>query len=153
MLDFNRQAEAFLASTKAGEIPGNVQAFAEQGVAKSREAYAQLATVAQENAKTAQTVLTVAQTGARTLGERLLDNTTRNTEAVFAAASEMARAKSLPEVAKLQADFMRRSFEIAGLQTKEFFELSAQIAKHTFETMNTATAQTVKTFEQSKKSA
>ncbi len=148
MIEFNRQAEAFLASAKVGEIPANVQAYAEQGVAKSREAYAQFATVAQENAKTAQTVMTVAQTGARALGERLLDNTTRNTEAVFAAASEIARAKSLPEVAKLQADFMRRSFEMAGLQTKEFFELSAQVAKQTFETMNSATA---KTFEQVKK--
>jgi hypothetical protein len=148
MIDLNRQAEAFLASAKTGEIPGNVQAFAEQGVAKTREAYVQLAAVAKENAKTAETVLTVAQTGARTLGERLLDNTTRNTEAVFTAASEIARAKSLPEVAKLQADFMRRQFEVAGLQTKEFFELSAQIAKHTFETMNTATT---KTFEQAKK--
>lgn len=148
MFDLNRQTEDFLASAKQGRIPGNVQALAEQGVAKSREAYAQFATVAKDGAKAAETVFAVAQTGARTIGERLMENTTRNTDAVFTAASDIARAKTLPEVARLQAEFVRRQFEVVGLQTKEFFELSAEVAKSTFETVNAATA---KSFENVRK--
>jgi hypothetical protein len=62
----------------------------------------------------------------------------------------MARARSLPEVARLQADFVQQQVAVASAQTKEFFELSTSVAKTTFETMNVAAQ---KSFEQFKKSA
>jgi hypothetical protein len=89
------------------------------------------------------------QTGAKTIGEKVLHNTTSNAEAVFAAASEIMKAKTLPEAARLQAEFMRNQFTVAGTQTQELFKLSTEIAKTTFDHMNSVTA---KSFEQAKKS-
>ena len=74
-----------------------------------------------------------------------MTNANANTEALFDAAQAIARAKTLPEAARLQADFVQQQTAAASAQTKEFFELSSKVAKQTFETMNAAAA---KTFEQ-----
>jgi phasin len=128
-------------------MPENFQAFAQDSVAKSREAYSKIAAVAADQAKAVESVATEAQVSARTLGERALTNLTRNTEAAFDAAEALAKAKSLPEAAKLQADFVQSQFAAMGAQTKEFFELSTKMAQQTFETFGSVAT---KGFEQSK---
>lgn len=146
---FTRQAQEMFKAVNGGfKMPENLQVLAEDSVAKSREAYEKFAVVAKDNAKAAEEVILTAQAGAKTLGEKVLNNALANTEAAFDAAEAMARAKSLPEAAQLQANFVQKQMAIAGAQTKEFFELSSKIAKQTFETMNTAAA---KSFEQIKK--
>ncbi len=147
---FARQAQDMFNAAKDARIPENVQHMAEEGVAKSREAFQKINTVTKDGAKVFEGVMLTAQAGAKTLGEKVLNNTVANTEAAFDAAQAIARARSLPEAAKLQADFMQQQFAIAGAQTKEFFELSTKIYRQTFETMNAAAT---KGFEQVKKSA
>jgi hypothetical protein len=46
----------------------------------------------------------------------------------------MARARTLPEVARLQAHFMQQQIAVANAQTRELLELSAKISKQTLET-------------------
>ena len=65
-------------------------------------------------------------------------------------AEAIAKAKTVPEVLKLQTSYFQQQLTASANQTKELFELSAKIAQQTFETMNAAAA---KTFEQMKKSA
>ena len=130
---FIKQAEKFV---KDARVPENLQVFAQESVAKSREAFSQIAAAAADHAKVVESVASEAQGGVRALGEKALSNLARNTEAAFDAAEAMARAKSLPEAAKLQADFMQTQFAAMGAQTKEFFELSTRMAQQTFETMN-----------------
>jgi phasin family protein len=48
----------------------------------------------------------------------------------------MVKAKSLPEIAKLQADFVTSQFAKAGEQTREVFELSAKITKDAVESLH-----------------
>jgi len=60
----------------------------------------------------------------------------------------MAKAKTLPEVARLQADFFKQQLAAASAQTKEFFELSSKISRQTLESLNSAAT---KTFDQMKK--
>jgi hypothetical protein len=145
---FARQAKEFFSVAKDVRIPDNVQALAEESVAKTREAYQKINTAAKDGAKVFEEVVLTAQAGAKAFGEKVLSNASANTEAAFDAAQAIARARTLPEVARLQADFMQQQLAIANAQTRELFELSAKIAKQTFETMNAAAT---KTFEQLRK--
>jgi hypothetical protein len=144
---FTRQAQDMFAAAKDARIPENFQVMAEEGVAKSREAYQKLSEVTQDSAKASEEIMLAAQAGAKAIGEKIVHNTTVNTEAAFDAAQAIARAKTLPEAARLQANFFQQQFAIAGAQTKELFELSTKVAKQTFETLN---ATTTKNFEQFK---
>ncbi len=147
---FTRQAQEMFNAAKDARIPENVQHMAEEGVAKTREAYKKINAATKDGAKVVEEVMVAAQASAKTLGEKVLNNTMANTESLFDAAQAIARARSLPEAAKLQADFMQQQFAAVGAQSKEFFELSTKLAKQTFESMNTATT---KSFEQMKKTA
>ncbi len=148
MNDFTKQAQDMFAAAKDARIPENMQAFAEDSVAKTREAYNKFSSVSKDNAKVMEDVMLAAHAGAKALGEKVFHNTTTNTEAAFEAAQNIARARTLPEAARLQADFVQQQFAAASAQTKELFDLSTKFAKQTFESMNSAAA---KSFEQIKK--
>ncbi len=139
MNDFiNRQAQDFMNAANNVRIPEQFQALAQDGVAKSRDAFEKLSSSAKDQAKVAEDVLLATQAGAKTFGNKIVDNTMTNTHAVLDAAQAMAQAKSLPDAMRLQAEFFQRQMHIAGAQTKELFDLSTQIAKATFETVNAA---------------
>lgn len=144
---FTRQAQDMFAAAKDARIPENIQAFAEDSITKSREAFNKMQTVAEDNAKAAEEVMLAAQAGAKAIGEKVVHNTAVNAQAVFDAAESIARAKTVPEAARLQANFFQQQLAVAGAQTKELFELSTKVARQTFETMNSVSA---KNFEQFK---
>jgi phasin len=146
--DFARQTQDILAAAKDARIPETVQAMAEDGVAKAREAYGKINTVAKDGAKVLEEVMVAAHAGAKSIGEKVLRNTEVNTEAAFEAAHAIARAKTVPEAMRLQTSFLQQQFAAAGAQSKELFELSAKVAQQTLETMNTAAT---RTFEQLKR--
>lgn len=145
---FTRQAQEMFNVAKDARIPENFQAIAEDGVAKSREAFQKLNSAAQEHVKTTEEVMLAAHAGGKAIGEKVMTNAAANTAALFDAAQAIARAKTLPEAARLQADYVQQQTTVASAQTKELFELSTKVAKQTFETMNAAAA---KSFEQVKK--
>ena len=145
---FTRQAQEMFNVAKDARIPEHFQAIAEDGVAKSREAFQKLNAAAQENAKTTEEVMLAAHAGSKAIGEKVMTNAAANTAALFDAAQAIARAKTLPEAARLHADYVQQQTTVASAQTKELFELSTKVAKQTFETMNAAAA---KSFEQVKK--
>lgn len=148
MNDFTRQTQDFLAAAKDARIPEAVQAFAEDGVSKAREAYGKMNSVAKDGAKVLEEVMVAAHAGAKSIGEKVLRNTEVNTEAAFEAAHAIARAKTLPEAVRLQTSFVQQQLAAAGAQSRELFELSAKVAQQTLETMSTVAT---KTFEQMKK--
>ena len=135
---FTRQAEEIFGAAKDVRIPENFQAFAEESVAKTRDAYQKVAAATKESVKAFEEVLSTAQAGARTLSEKVLNNAAANAEAAFAAAQAIARARTLPEAARLQADFLQQQLAAASAQTKELFELSTKLTRQTFETFNSA---------------
>jgi phasin len=147
---FTRQAQEMFAAAKDARIPENVQAFAEDSVAKTRDAYNKMNSVAKDGVKVLEDVMLATHAGAKTIGEKMLRNAEANTEAAFDAAHAIARAKTFPEVARLQQTYFQQQFAAASSQTKELFELSAKVAQQTFETMNSAA---VKSFEQLKKAS
>jgi phasin len=148
--DFARQTQEFFSAAKEARIPEQVQAIAEDSVTKARESYGKLNTVAKDSAKVLEEVMVAAQAGAKSIGDKVLKNTEANTEAVFEAAQAIARAKTFPELLRLQTSFVQQQFSAAGAQSKELFELSTKVAQQTFESLNTAAT---KTFEQIKRTA
>ena len=131
---FTRQAEQFMEAAKAAKIPENIQAFAEQGVTRSQEAFETISTAAKDQVKVAEELALATQAGFKSIGSKIMDNRVVNTEAAFDAARAIARAGSVPEALRLQAEFMQRQFSVAGAQTKELFELSTRVAQNAFVT-------------------
>jgi phasin len=145
--DFTRQAQEMFSAGKDAKIPENMSAFAEDAVAKSRDVYNKVTAATKDNAKVVEDVLLTAQAGAKSIGEKLLANTLANTEAAFDAAQAIARAKTFPEIARLQANYWQQQFAAAGAQSKELFELSSKVAKQTFETVGSATTKSLEQFK------
>ncbi len=141
--EFATQAEDFMRNAADVRVPEQMQHFAEDSVAKSREAYAKMTVVAQDAQKALAEVSTVATQSAKTLGDKVLANLTANTNAVFDAAEAMARSKSIPEAMKLQTTFMQSQMAKASEQSREFFELSTKLAQQTFATFNTVASKSM----------
>ncbi len=145
---FTRQAEQMFNAAGNVRMPENVQAMMVDGVAKTREAYEKAASAARDQAKVAEELVPAGQAGAKAIGSKMIENTVVNADAAYEAAQAMARARTLPEIARLQAEFLQRQMAIAGAQTRELFELSGRVAKETFATYNTAAT---KSFDQMRK--
>lgn len=124
---------------KDARVPENVQVMAQQGVAASRELYTKTAAVAQDGAKVMTEMADTAWGSTKMLNEKIVQNLTANAEAAFAAAQAMSNAKSLPEIAKLQSDFVQKFAAQATEQTKEFFDLSTRATQHLMEKAQAAT--------------
>ena len=116
-----RQAEEFMNAAKSAKIPENIQALAQDGVARSQEAFATMTAAAKDQAKVAEDFALATQAGIKSISAKMFDNTAVNAEAAFDAARSMASATSVPEVLRLQAEFFQRQFAVAGAQTKELF--------------------------------
>ena len=102
-----------------------------------------------DSAKALEDIFDVAHSGAKMISEKILRNAEENVEAALDAAEDIARAKTLSEAATLQANFMRRQLALVGTQTQEIFEISAKVAQHAFESMNSATTTTYENFHNS----
>lgn len=139
---FARQAEEMMQAAQNARVPESMQAFAEESVAKSRDAYRKLAAAAVDGSKALEQVANTAQANATALTEKAIQNFAANTEAAFNAAEAMARSRTFPEAAKVQVEFMQSQFAKASEQTREFYELSARMTRDTFETMNAAASRT-----------
>src|SRR5262245_34939123 len=75
---FARHAQDMFNVAKDVRIPETMQAFAEDSVAKTREAYAKINSAAKDGIKIAEDVFHAAQEGAKTIGEKVLANTEVN---------------------------------------------------------------------------
>lgn len=137
--NFARQAEAFMDAARDGRVPEGVQAVAQEGIARTREAYETAAAASQAAGKAFGEVAEVAGKGALTLAETAAKNVSANVEAAFAAASRVAQARTFPEAARLQVEFAQNQLVKTGEQGRAFLELSAKVARDTIESMTVAT--------------
>ena len=145
MNDFSRQTEEFLKAAKEARIPEPMKAMVSEGLVSTQKAFDVATATAREHVKTAETVMQSVQSGAKSLSDKLIANTTQNTEALFQAAQKIAKAQTVPEAAQLQAEFVKSQFTIAAQQSQEFFQLSAELTKSMFADMQAAAT---KSFEQ-----
>ncbi len=140
---FNKTAEEMMQSIRDMKMPENVHALAEDAVARGREAYDRASEVAKENAKAMEQVATVTSTGARSMNEKMMDVMASNADAAFDAAEAMVRSKTLPEAARIQADYMQQAMAQASEQTRDFLEMSTQLTRETVEVMSSAASKSM----------
>ncbi|MGE3702682.1 MAG: phasin family protein [Hyphomicrobiaceae bacterium] len=129
---------------KDARVPDNLQAIAQQGVAASKELCTQAAASARDGTKVMTEIADSAWGSTKVLNEKWGQNVAANTEAFFSAAQAVASAKSLPEIAKLQSEFIQSFAARTVEQTKEFFDLSARATEHVFETMQSVAFKSMK---------
>lgn len=118
--------------------------MAQDGVARSRELYRSSMAAAQGSAKVFTEVAETTWGSAKLLNDRIIQNVAANTEAAFNAAEAIARARSLPEAARLQGEFLQLLFAATGEQLKEFADLSARVTQHVLETVQDAASRSMK---------
>lgn len=142
--DFTRTAEDMFAAAKEGRIPAELQAFAAESIAQSRKAFDAAKVAAEGHARTTGDVLASVQSGAKEIGDMMLANTTANAEAFFDAAGQMAKATTVPEALRLQAEFVKAQVAAAVSQSQELFAASTKFAKSTAADVQAAAEKTMK---------
>ena len=137
-VEFTKQAEQLLKAAREARIPDNVKAIAEEGLTNSRKAYDTLHSATREHAQHADTLIASVQAGGKTIADTLLAHSATNAEATFNAALKIVRAPTLPEAARLQAEFVQSHIATATQQTQELFQLSSKVASSAMEQFQTA---------------
>jgi hypothetical protein len=125
-------------------VPENIQAIAQQGVAASKEFYSKAAATAQDGAKAMNEVADTAWGSTKMLNEKIVQNMAANAEAAFNAAHAIATAKSLPEIAQIQSEFVQKFAAQAAEQTREFVDLSTRATQHLLERAQSAATKSFK---------
>lgn len=121
-------------------VPWNFQALANQGVTSSKEFYERTAAATQDGARALTQIADIAWSCTKILNDKLAQNLAGNVEATFTAAHAIATAKSLPEMARLQRDFIHKLTAQAMGQVMGLVDLSTGASQHVLEKMQTATA-------------
>jgi hypothetical protein len=93
---------------------------------------------AQDGAKAISEIGDTAWGSTKMLNEKIVQNVTANFEAAIAVAHSMTTAKSLPEIAKIQSEYLRKITLQATEQTKEFLDLSTRATQHVLEKVQDA---------------
>ena len=129
---------------KGARVPENVQALAQQGVTASKDLYSKTAEAVRDGATVMTEIADTVWGSSKMLNDKIAQNLAANAEAAFSAAQAIAAAKSLPEIAKLQSEYVQKFAAKAAEQTKEFFDLSARATQHVFEKAQAAATKSFK---------
>ena len=129
---------------KSARVPENVQALAQQGVTAFKDFCSKTAEAVRDGATVMTEIADTAWGNTKMLNEKIAQNLAANAEATFSAAQAIATAKSLPEIAKLQSEYVQKFAAKAAEQTKEFFDLSARATQHVFEKAQAAATKSFK---------
>jgi phasin family protein len=125
---------------KGAFTPAHVQALAEKGVATTKEFYEKTAAATQHRARALTAIADTAWGSTKLLNEKVAHNLSSNIEVAFAAAQQMASAKSVGELVRLHSDFVQRLAAQATEQAKEFVDLSTRATQHLMEKVQAAAA-------------
>jgi phasin len=112
------------------EIPQQLRELAEKSVEQARVAYGQFLDGMAEAVRAWSTVPSAVITaGFKVVQERAIQFAKENAEAGFALASELAQAKDLQEVLKLQSNFAQQQMQSYARQAQELGRLMAEATR------------------------
>ena len=114
-------------------VQKNFQALSENAVAASKGFYDQATAAALGQTKALTDIADTAWGSTKILNEQVAQNVISNIDATFAAAQLMSGAKSLPEIAKLQREFLQNFAAQSMQQTTELFDLSTRASRNVLE--------------------
>ena len=110
----------------AAPFADQFRSFAEQGLAKSKEAYDTMKTSMEDAQKTIESTMETAQTHSSKLSLTAINAMRANTEAGFAHLEKLVGVKSLAEAFEIQSAFVRKQAEMAVDQAKEMQTVSKE---------------------------
>jgi phasin len=115
------------------EVPEQMRAFAEKGVAQARDSYAKFKDAAESGNTAIEAVVTAATKGANDYTSKVLEVVRSNTHASFDFAQELALVKSPTQFFEVWSGFARKQAETFSAQTKELAEIVQKTAVETSE--------------------
>ena len=129
------------------EVPAAVRDFTEKSMTQARDTYDKLKSAAEEATGLVEETLETAREGAFAFGVKALDAAKTNSDASFAYAKDLFRAKTVSEMIELQSSFARKQFDAFSSQFKEFQGLTE---KFVADTTKPVAAKVEKTFKELK---
>ena len=122
----------------------NVQDIAAKSVATSKEFFDKASAATHENAKALTEFSETAIASTKLLQDKVTQNVSANLEAAFSAAQDVAGAKTLPEIGKVQAEFFQKLAATAMVQQKELADLSVRATQQLIEQAQTTVSKVLK---------
>ena len=131
-------------SFDASKATDQIRAFTEKGVEQSKEAYAKLKTGAEETQKVLESTYETAKSVSSDVSLKAIAALRANAEASFSHLEALVGAKTLSEVVELQTAFLRKRFELAVEQAKEFQTVASKAVEDVSKPVKTAFEKAVK---------
>jgi phasin len=117
---------------QAFEIPQQLRQLAEMNIEQARMAYGQfMDAMAQAMSAWSSASANAMTSGFQAVQERSIQFAKENAEAGFALASELAKAKNLQDVLKLQSSFAQKQMESYARQAQDLGRLMAEATRNT----------------------
>ena len=126
------------------EVPEQMRAFAEKGVAQARDNYAKMKDVAESSNSAIEAVLTAATKGAGEYSAKVMEIVKTNTHASFDFAQELSSVKSPSQLMEIWTAHVRKQVETMTAQTKELAELAQKVAAETAEPIKASASKVFK---------
>jgi phasin len=101
------------------EIPADMRRLAETSVAQAKQAFDGFMSAAQQAVSRMETQTAAAQAGATDMSRKAMAFASQNMAASFAFAQQLAQARDVQEVMRLQADFLRSQMQTFTEQARE----------------------------------
>ena len=108
------------------QIPQELREFAEKNIEQARAAYGQLTEAMTQAVRAWSAPSTVVASGFKVVQERAIQFAKENADAGFALASELAKAKDLQDILRLQSNFAQTQMQSYARQAQELGGLMAE---------------------------
>ena len=126
------------------EVPAAFREFAEKGVAQTKDAYAKLKAVAEQNTEMLETCYSTASKGSAEYGQKVIEIARANTNSYFDFIESLFGVKSPSELVELTTAHARSHFETLTGQGKELATLAQKVATETAEPIKSGVEKAMK---------
>lgn len=131
------------------ETPAAYRAFAESRVEQAKQAYEKLKAAADETTALFETTYSTATDIARDCCAKLIEAMSANINAAFDFGSELAGARSIPEMVERSTAHARKQFDAVSTQNREIWGLAQKLA---IETVRPSTVTLAKVLDKTRQS-
>ncbi len=126
--------------TQTARLPEHLQTMIAGVIGNSRASFDKAAQCAKDNLKIAVKMVSAAQASGKEVGHKVLALAEINVRATFEAAAAFSRARTLPELARLQTNFAQQQLAVAHAQSQDLFQLYAELAEQAVANINSTVA-------------
>jgi phasin len=119
-----------MAVTDHFDVPPDMRAFAEKSIEQARQTFDRFISAAHHAVSAFEGQTQSARKGAKDVTEKAMTFAEQNMASLFELALQLARARDIEDVLKLQADYTRRQLQVLTEQAKELGESTSKAAKH-----------------------